>query len=70
MKIIALAVALLVAACKPASLPVAGSDPADPSVPVPPARYQAALGAYVSQRPVAPASWREQNEQVAPGQGR
>ena len=70
MKIIAIAVALLAAACKPASLPLAAADPADPSVPVPPARYQATLGGYTSQRPVAPAAWRERNEQVAPKQSR
>ena len=66
MKFIVIALTLLTAACKPASIPFAGGDPSDPSVPVPAARYQSALGGYVSQRPVAPSSWRELNERVAP----
>lgn len=66
MKAIALALALLAAACKPVSYPVAAADPADPAVPVPATRYQSTLGPYVSQRPVEPSSWREQNERVAP----
>lgn len=70
MKFFAIAVALLAAACKPVSVPVAGADSADPSVPVPATRYQSALGPYVSQRPVAPSSWRERNERVAPQQER
>jgi hypothetical protein len=72
MKVIAIALALLVVACKPVSMPVAVAvaDPADPSAPVPTARYQSTLGTYVSQRPVEPSSWREQNERVAPQQNR
>lgn len=66
MKFIAIALALLAAACKPVSMPFAGADPSDPSVPVLPVRYQSSLGAYESQRPVAPGSWREQNERVTP----
>jgi hypothetical protein len=60
-------IALLTAACTtlPAQ-PLAGLDPADPESPVPPARTGNALGTYVSQRPVGPAPWREQNERVAP----
>lgn len=66
MKVFAIALALLAAACKPVSYPVAAADPADPSAPVPSTRYQSTLGAYVSQRPVEPLPWREQNERVAP----
>ena len=66
MKFIAIALALLAAACKPVSTPFAGADPSDPSVPVPATRYQSSLGAYESRRPVAPGSWREQNERVTP----
>lgn len=66
MKTIVIAIALLLAACKPVSAPYAGADPADPSVAVPPARYQSTLGGYLRQRPVEPAPWREQNERVAP----
>jgi hypothetical protein len=72
MKVVAIALALLAAACKPVSTPVvvAVADPADPSAPVPATRYQSTLGTYVSQRPVEPSSWREQNERVAPQQKR
>jgi hypothetical protein len=66
MKVIALALALLAAACKPASVPIAAADPADPAALVPATRYQSTLGTYVSQRPVEPSAWREQNERVAP----
>jgi hypothetical protein len=66
MKLLAIALTLLVAACKPVSMPLAGADPSDPSVPVPATRYQSSLGAYESRRPVAPSSWREQNERVTP----
>jgi len=66
MKFIAIALALVAAACTPLSYPVAGADPSDPSVPVPAARYRSALGAYEKQRPVEPGSWREQNERVTP----
>jgi hypothetical protein len=69
MRIIVIVLALLAAACKPLSAPLAG-DPSDPSAPVPPVRYQSALGAYERQRPVAPSSWREQNERVTPQPGR
>jgi hypothetical protein len=65
-KFIVIALTLLAAACKPLSYPLAGGDPADPSVPVPPVRYQSALGAYERQRPVTPKPWLQQNEQVAP----
>ena len=66
MKFIAIALALLAAACKPVSTPFAGADPSDPSTPVAATRYQSSLGAYESLRPVAPGSWREQNERVTP----
>lgn len=58
---------LLAAACatEPARL-VAGADPADPAAPVPATAHRPALEGYVSQRPVDPAPWREQNERVAP----
>jgi hypothetical protein len=66
MKFIVIAFTLLMAACKPLSTPFAGGDPSDPSVPVPPARYQSSLGAYERQRPVTPLPWREQNERITP----
>ena len=46
--------------------PVAGADPSDPDAHVARAGYRSTFGAYVSQRPVAPSSWREQNDRAAP----
>jgi hypothetical protein len=59
--------ALLVQGCAqtPAQLRT-GSDPADASVRVPSASYRPVLNGYVSQRPVGPKPWREQNDSVAP----
>ena len=39
---------------------------ADPVAPTRPVAYRSVTGGYVSQRPVAPSAWREQNERVAP----
>ena len=62
-----IAIVLFVSGCVPARhTPSAGPDPADPSVPVPPLRYQSTTGGYLRQRPVEPAPWREQNDRVAP----
>ncbi|RKE73974.1 hypothetical protein [Pseudorhodoplanes sinuspersici] len=66
MRYLSIGLLLFVAACKAYSSPVAGTDPADPAARVAPLRYQAALGTYVSQRPVAPGDWREQNRRVTP----
>lgn len=66
MKLFVIALMLLIAACKPVSTSLAGSDPSDPDARVPPVRYQSVLGRYENQRPVEPGPWREQNERVAP----
>lgn len=66
MKCLSIGLLLLLAACKAYPYPVAGADPADPSARVAPVRYQSALGTYVSQRPVGPGDWREQNRRVTP----
>ena len=68
MKIVLIAVlGLLSAACAVApAQPVSVADPASAEAPVPPVRHRSALQTYVSQRPVEPAPWREQNERVAP----
>jgi starvation-inducible outer membrane lipoprotein len=66
MKYLSIGLMLLLAACKSYPQPLAGADPADPSAPVAPVRYQSSLGAYVSQRPVGPGDWREQNRRVTP----
>ena len=64
--IIVFAAALALAACSTTPPRFAGPDPADPTAAVPPTRYAATLGAYTPERPVAPRSWREQNQGVAP----
>lgn len=46
--------------------PLAAADPSDPNVPVRAARYSPVTAGYISQRPVAPKPWREQNERVTP----
>jgi hypothetical protein len=57
----------LIQACSATNAsPWRGPDPSDPSVRVAPASYRSTIGGYASQRPVAPLSWREQNERVAP----
>lgn len=66
MKCLSIGLLLLLAACKSYPDSVTLADPADPSARVAPVRYQPALGAYVSQRPVGPSDWREQNRRVTP----
>jgi len=58
---------LLTTGCAaPPPAPLAGPDPADPSLRVPPAAYRSVTGSYRSQRPAEPRAWDEQNERVAP----
>jgi hypothetical protein len=66
--IVPMALALLVSACSytPPSSPQAGPDPADAAAQVRPVTDVSVRGPYQSFRPVAPRSWREQNERVAP----
>jgi hypothetical protein len=45
---------------------LAGADPSDPRSPSRPVGYRSSTAGYVSQRPVSPASWRQQNERVTP----
>ena len=67
----AAALCLLTAACMATpKTPYAGPDPSDPKVRVRAATYRSTLSGYVSQRPVEPAPWREQNERVAPPEKR
>jgi hypothetical protein len=62
-----LIIATALAGCTAArTAPVAASDPSDPGAPAASARYQPVLSGYVSQRPVGPKPWREQNERVTP----
>ena len=44
----------------------AGPDPSDPRSPSRPVGYRSSTAGYVSQRPVNPAPWRQQNERVTP----
>lgn len=63
----ALLIAGALAGCATASsVPLAAADPANSASPVRPARYSAVTAGYVSQRPVAPKPWREQNDRMAP----
>lgn len=57
---------LLLAGCSTKPSISAGPDPSDPGARTSRADYSSALGRYTSQRQVAPASWKKQNEQVAP----
>src|SRR5947207_5871036 len=61
-----IAVALALAACMPATVPLAGRDPADPAAKVAGANYRSTVAPYSSLRPSAPSSWRQQNDRVAP----
>jgi hypothetical protein len=52
--------------CMPTTVPLAGADPADPGARVAGVGYRSTVAPYSSLRPVAPSSWREQNDRVAP----
>lgn len=63
----ALALATLAGSCwtlPPA--PVAGPDPADPTARTAAVGYRSTVAPYSKQRPVEPAPWRGQNQDVAP----
>jgi len=63
----AILLCLLTSACfSMPERPVAGPDPSDSTARAPATAYRPVLGEYVSQRPIAPSSWREQNDRVAP----
>lgn len=52
--------------CMPATVPLAGADPADPNVRVAAVGYRSTVAPYTRLRPTAPTGWREHNERVAP----
>lgn len=58
----------LVQGCAAAALPSVSAEPApsNPSVPTPRVSYRSTIGPYTSMRPVEPAPWQKQIEQVAP----
>jgi len=60
------AVTLALAACMPATVPLAGRDPADPGAKVAGAAYRSTVAPYSSLRPSTPSSWRDQNDRAAP----
>jgi hypothetical protein len=54
------------AACQPATVPIAGSDPADPAAKVARLGYSATTAPYTSMRPLAPAPWRNDGRAPQP----
>ena len=60
------AAALALGGCLPTTVPLAGADPADPSARVAGVGYRSTVAPYTGLRPVAPSSWREQNDRAAP----
>ncbi|QDM25704.1 hypothetical protein FNL56_09650 [Tardiphaga sp. vice304] len=60
------AAALALGGCLPTTVPLAGADPADPSARVAGVGYRSTVAPYTRLRPVAPSSWREQNDRAAP----
>ncbi len=58
--------ALTLGGCLATTAPLAGADPADPSARVAGTAYRSTVAPYISLRPVAPSSWREQNDRAAP----
>jgi hypothetical protein len=58
--------ALTLGGCFPRPSPLVGADPADPGAKVSGVGYRSTVGPYTSLRPVAPSSWREQNDRAAP----
>ena len=65
--IVAIALAAATMGCRTTPpMPLAGPDPSVASVRTPAVAYRSTIEPYASERPVAPAPWRERNEQVAP----
>jgi ABC-type amino acid transport substrate-binding protein len=54
------------AACTPATVPIAAADPADPAAKVARVGYRSTTAPYTSLRPSTPAPWRERNGSVTP----
>ena len=60
------ALAIAVSGCTPATVRVAGADPADPAATAARVGYRSTIAPYTSLRPSTPAPWRERNDSVAP----
>lgn len=58
--------ALMLGACMPATVPLAGADPSDPNARMVGVGYHSTVAPYNSLRPTAPSSWRDQNDRVVP----
>lgn len=58
--------ALALSSCMPATVPVAGADPADPAAKVARVGYRSTIAPYTSLRPATPGPWRDRNDAVAP----
>jgi len=56
----------LLSACVPATTPLAGKDPADPTAKVAAVGYRPVLAPYDILRPVTPAPWSQRNDGGAP----
>lgn len=63
---LALAGLALQACVRAPSAPLIGGDPSDPRTPGAASRYRSTTEGYVSQRPVEPRPWLEQNRRVTP----
>lgn len=61
-----LASGFAVVGCASPPQPLNGPDPSNPRALVSRVDYRATTASYVSQRPVAPAPWRQQNDRAAP----
>ena len=57
---------LALGGCMPATVPLAGADPADAGAKVAGVGYRSTTAPFTSRRPTAPSSWREQNDRGAP----
>lgn len=66
---LAVAITLTVSACS-SPLPSSYVRSADPSVATPAVVNSSVMRGYISQRPVEPGSWLEQNQNVTPRQKR
>jgi hypothetical protein len=65
--LLAAGLALVATACTPAPPPpLAGPDPADPNVPVPPRAYRSPIPAAAPRRPVEPSAWQGEGDRNAP----
>jgi len=50
--------------CATTPLPFVAPEPFDAGAPAPATHYRSTIGSFVSQRPIRPGSWKEQNAQL------